>query len=188
MESMTEENSLGDMLIEEQIITDEQLSDALEKKKGTTKRLGEVLVELGYTSETDIAKALSSQLGLEIVSLSGIQIEENVLKLVDVAVLRKYVMVPIGFSPNNMNEVRVAMADPMDMRGIDDFSIITNLQVAPVIATNPMILCLPLTASMEAVKQGRWLRHMHWSAGRKSRGNRRRRMMKILQIPRLSFW
>ena len=50
--------------------------DALEKKKGTTKRLGEVLVELGYTSETDIAKALSSQLGLEIVSLSGIQIEE----------------------------------------------------------------------------------------------------------------
>lgn len=44
---------LGDMLIEEQIITDEQLSDALEKKKGTTKRLGEVLVELGYTNETD---------------------------------------------------------------------------------------------------------------------------------------
>ena len=62
---------LGDMLIEEQIITDEQLSDELEKKKGTTKRLGEVLVELGYTSETDIAKALSSQLGLEIVSPSG---------------------------------------------------------------------------------------------------------------------
>lgn len=57
----TEETS-GDMLIEEQIITDEQLSDALEKKKGTTKRLGEVLVELGYTNETDIAKALSSQL------------------------------------------------------------------------------------------------------------------------------
>ena len=131
---------LGDMLIEEQIITDEQLSDALEKKKGTTKRLGEVLVELGYTSETDIAKALSSQLGLEIVSLSGIQIEENVLKLVDVAVLRKYVMVPIGFSPNNMNEVRVAMADPMDMRGIDDFSIITNLQVTPVIATTHDIM------------------------------------------------
>ena len=131
---------LGDMLIEEQIITDEQLSDALEKKKGTTKRLGEVLVELGYTSEMDIAKALSSQLGLEIVSLSGIQIEENVLKLVDVAVLRKYVMVPIGFSPNNMNEVRVAMADPMDMRGIDDFSIITNLQVTPVIATTHDIM------------------------------------------------
>lgn len=131
---------LGDMLIEEQIISDEQLSDALEKKKGTTKRLGEVLVELGYTSETDIAKALSRQLGLEIVSLSGIQIEENVLKLVDVAVLRKYVMVPIGFSPNNMNEVRVAMADPMDMRGIDDFSIITNLQVTPLIATTHDIM------------------------------------------------
>ena len=45
---------LGDMLIEEQIITDEQLSDALEKKKGTTKRLGEVLVVCVINKETKI--------------------------------------------------------------------------------------------------------------------------------------
>lgn len=131
---------LGDMLIEEKLITEEQLSDALNKKQGTDKKLGEILVELEYTSETEIATALSRQLGLEIVSLNGVQIEDTVLNLVDVAVLRKYTMVPIGFSPANMNEVRVAMADPMDMRGIDDFSIITNLQVAPVIATTHDIM------------------------------------------------
>ncbi len=56
------------------------------------------------------------------------------LKLVGMAVLRNMSWYQLAFSPNNMNEVRVAMADPMDMRGIDDFSIITNLQVAPVIA------------------------------------------------------
>lgn len=126
---------LGDMLLEEQVITEEQLSDALKKKEGTHKKLGEMLVDLGYTSETEIATALSRQLGLEFLSLNGIQIEENVLNLVDAAMLRKYVMVPIGFSPSNMNEVRVAMSDPMELRGIDDFSIITNLQVVPVIAT-----------------------------------------------------
>ena len=52
---------LGDMLIEEQIITDEQLSDALEKKKGTTKRLGEVLVELGYTRPASYSQALNDK-------------------------------------------------------------------------------------------------------------------------------
>lgn len=131
---------LGDLLLEEEIITEEQLSDALKKKEGSAKKLGEILVELEYTSEAKIASALSRQLGLELVSLNGIQLEDSVLKLVDVSVLRKYTMVPIGFTPGNMNEVRVAMADPMDMRGIDDFSIITNLQVAPVIATTHDIM------------------------------------------------
>lgn len=129
---------LGDMLLEEHIITNEQIEEALLQKKD--RKLGEVLVDLGYTNETEIAKALSRQLGLEIVSLNGIQIEENVLKLVEASILRKHVMVPIGFSPNNMNEVRVAMSDPMDMRGIDDFSIVTSLQVSPVIATTHDIM------------------------------------------------
>ncbi len=131
---------LGDMLVEEQIITTEQLEQALLKKEGTEKKLGEILVELEYTNETEIATALSRQLGLEVVSLNGIQIEENILNLVDASVLRKYVMVPIGFSPNNVNEVQLAMADPMDMRGIDDFSIITNVVVSPVIATTHDIM------------------------------------------------
>lgn len=131
---------LGDMLLDEHIITEEQLEQALSKKRDTDKRLGEILVDLEFTNETEIAKALSRQLGLEIVSLNGIQIEENVLKLVDASMLRKYVMVPIAFSPHNVNEVQVAMADPMDMLGIDDFSIVTNLVVSPVIATNHDIM------------------------------------------------
>ncbi len=138
MADLKKKKRLGDMLLEEYIITEEQLEDALAKKKD--KKLGEVLVDLGYTNETEIAKALSRQLGLEIVSLNGIQLEDNILKLADASILRKHVMVPIGFSANNLNEVRVAMADPMDMRGIDDFSIITSLQVRPVIATTHDIM------------------------------------------------
>lgn len=131
---------LGDMLIEEHIVTEEQLNDALSHKREVGKKLGEVLVDLGYTNETEIAKALSRQLGMEIVSLNGVQIEDNILRLVEASVLRKHVMVPLAFSEHNMNEVMIAMADPMDMRGIDDFSIITNLQVNPVIATTHDIM------------------------------------------------
>lgn len=134
---------LGDMLLEEGVITEEQLMDALTKKKDSDKKLGEILVSSGYATEETIAKALSAQLGYEMVSLSTIDIDDNVLRLVDASVLRKYQMLPIGYSPNNMNEIRVAMVDPMDMRAIDDFSIITNLQVLPVITTTQeMVIAL----------------------------------------------
>ena len=131
---------LGDMLIEAQVITEEQLMIALEKKKEMGKKLGETLVELEFATEKQIAEALSTQLEMELVSLDGVSIAEEVLQLVDASILRKNVMVPLRFMPGNMNEVEVAMADPMDMRGIDDFSIITNLQVVPVIATTRDIM------------------------------------------------
>lgn len=134
---------LGDMLLDEGVITEEQLTDALTKKQTSDKKLGEILVSSGYTTEENIAKTLSAQLGYEMVSLSTINIEDNVLRLVDASVLRKYQMLPIGYSETNMNEIRVAMVDPMDMRAIDDFSIITNLQVVPVITTSQeMIIAL----------------------------------------------
>ena len=125
---------LGDMLIAENIITEEQFNEALKQARKQQKKIGEVLVEQGYTSEKDITKALSRQLGLEIVHLNDITINDDVVKLVNGNILRKHIMIPFEFSKKNMNVVRVAMADPMDMVAIDDFSIITNLQVEPVLA------------------------------------------------------
>ena len=125
---------LGDMLIAENIITEEQLNEALKQARKQQKKIGEVLVEQGYTSENEITKALSRQLGLEIVHLNDITINDDVVKLVNGNILRKHIMIPFEFSKKNMNVVRVAMADPMDMVAIDDFSIITNLQVEPVLA------------------------------------------------------
>lgn len=130
-----EKKRLGDMLIAEHIIDEEQLSKALSVASEEHKRIGEVLVELGYATEEEIAKAVSRQLDMEVVSLKGIEIDENILKLVDGKLLRKHKMIPFAFNKNNMNIVKVAMADPMDMIAIDDFSIVTNLQVEAVIAT-----------------------------------------------------
>lgn len=131
---------LGDMLLAEQTITKEQLEMALELAHQQQKKIGEVLVEQAYTTEDKIAKALSRQLKLEIVTLTGIMIPDEILGLVSGSVLRKHVMIPFAYSRENMNIIRVAMSDPMDMIAIDDFSIITNLQVEPVIATQKEIL------------------------------------------------
>lgn len=138
-----EKKRIGDILLEEQIITQEQLEEALATAKDEKKKIGEAVVELGYATEQSIAEALSSQLGFEYVNLTSVTIPENVLNLIGENVLRRHVMIPYAFNPNNMNQVLVAMADPMDMTAIDDFNIVTNLQVVPAVATsNDIFLAL----------------------------------------------
>lgn len=126
---------MGDILKAENIVTEEQIEEALPIAKEKGKKLGEILVELGYTTEEAIANALSRQLGIDVIPLAGIQIDEELLNLVSGNVLRKHMMVPVEYNEKNINIVRVAMADPMDMLALDDFSIITNLQAEPLIAT-----------------------------------------------------
>ena len=130
-----EKKRLGDMLIDAHVITEEQLGEALAKGRENGKKIGENLIEMGFTTEAEIAKALSSQLQIELVDVSSFTIPEDVLNLVSDSVLRKHVMIPYEFDKVNPNVVHVAMADPMDMLALDDFSIITNLQPEASVAT-----------------------------------------------------
>ena len=131
---------IGDILVEEGILTEEQLEEALKAAKAENKKIGEAITDLGFASEQDIAEALSSQLGFEYVNLSTVHIPDNVLSLINESVLRKHLMIPYAFVPNTINQVKVAMVDPMDMSAIDDFSIVTNLLVVPSVATTRDIL------------------------------------------------
>lgn len=135
-----EKKRIGDMLIDEHVITEDQLIQALPVAREKGKKIGETLIEMGFTNETDIAKALSQQMGIEMVNVGAINIPEEVLALVNESVLRKHVMIPFAFDSANANVVHVAMADPMDMLAMDDFSIITNLQIEPAVATGRDIL------------------------------------------------
>lgn len=131
---------LGDVLVNSGIITAEDLQKGLELQKGSGRKLGETLVDEGLATEDNIAKALSSQLHYDMVDLQNVEISEDVLKLVPANVLKKYKMLPFEYSPDNMNVLRVAMSDPMDMAAMDDVSIITNLQVEPVVATTRSVM------------------------------------------------
>lgn len=126
---------LGEALINDGLITEEQLEKALEMQKGSGRKLGETLIDAGLVTDEQIAQVLSRQLGYENVNLQNIAIPQNVLDLVAPAVLKKNKVIPIEIAPDNMNILRVAMADPMDMVAMDDISIITGLQVEPVVAT-----------------------------------------------------
>ena len=131
---------LGDLLIKQKVLTEEDLQKALTLQKGSGKKIGEVLVDEGFISEEMIVRALQMQLGLKVVQLAGVTIPKEVRNLVNVDLLKKYVCVPFELDPYNANILHLAMADPMDMTAIDDISIVTNLQVEPYIATNREIL------------------------------------------------
>lgn len=131
---------MGDILKAEGVVSEEQIEQALPVAKEKKKKLGEILVDLGFTTEEAIVNALAKQLGLEVISLSGVQIDEELLGLVNGTVLRKHMMIPVEYKEDNINVVRVAMSDPMDMLALDDFSIITNRQVEPMLATTRDIM------------------------------------------------
>jgi type IV pilus assembly protein PilB len=126
---------IGDMLIDEHVITEEQLLKALPVAREGKKKIGETLIEMGYTTEGEIANALSVQLAIPRIELSNVVIPEDILRLVSESVLRKHVMIPYEYDSMNPNIIHVAMSDPMDLLALDDISIITNLQPEPSVST-----------------------------------------------------
>lgn len=130
---------IGDALVEDKLITEEQLNEALvaQKEKGTL--LGETLIELGYIREDVLVKVLQRVLEIEYVDLRKTDIDEKAVHLITEPIARKYKLIPIGFAENDVSLLRVAMADPQDFYAIDDISIITGLQVEPVISTTLQI-------------------------------------------------
>lgn len=142
------------------MITEEQLSEALVKQKENGTKLGETIVELGYVSENDMIDVLVEQLGIEYVDVRKIKVDENAARLLKEDFMRKNSLIPIAFDELLPNVIRVAMADPMDIIAIDDISIITNMQVDPVLSTKGQInmaidKIFGATQAMQAAEQYR---------------------------------
>ncbi len=138
---MREKKRIGDMLLAENLITEEDISQALERQKQTRTKLGATLVEMNKVSEEDIAKVLKKQLGYELVELNKERIPGEVLKLVtDSSILKKYTVIPYAFDPLDSKYLMVAMADPMDIMAIDDLTVITGMQISPAISTASQIM------------------------------------------------
>ncbi|MDE6214702.1 MAG: Flp pilus assembly complex ATPase component TadA, partial [Lachnospiraceae bacterium] len=135
MEYNRKKMRLGDVLVANGVITEETLQKGLELQKGSGRKLGETLVDEGLATEENIARALSNQFHYDMVDLQNVTIEKDILELVPANVLKKHKALPFEYSPGDVNVLRVAMADPMDIAAMDDINIITNLQVEPVVAT-----------------------------------------------------
>ena len=127
---------LGDLLVAEGLVKQEELQRALAEQKGTTEKLGSVLVRLKLVNEEQLTGFLSRQYGIPSITLSQLDIDPGLLRLVPPQIAKKYEVLPVKRAANTLT---LAMADPTNVFALDDVSFMTNLQVLPVVASQAAI-------------------------------------------------
>ena len=107
---------LGDLLVHEQIISEEQLQKALEQQRISGRKLGATLTDLGYISEQQLLEFLAQQLKLPLISISERKIPAEAFKLLPEVQARRHRAVVIEASEE---QALVGMSDPADLSSID---------------------------------------------------------------------
>lgn len=128
---------LGDLLVERKKITSEQLDEALTRQKASGEPLGQILVDAGYITQTDLLKMLAEQLGLEFVDLGDYKIDLSAVAMLPNNVAKKNLVIPVGFEDNKLI---VATADPTNVFIFDDLRIMTGFEIKPVVASKEDLL------------------------------------------------
>jgi type IV pilus assembly protein PilB len=127
---------LGEILINSKVLAPEQLAKALEVQRGTRKRIGEVLVELGLVTELDIATSLSRQLSIPYASKSsGLlapQKGEGLERCVTEEFARQHCVLPIA---KTLNSLTVAFVNPLDLITMDNLVRLSRCEINPVVTT-----------------------------------------------------
>ena len=122
---------LGDILVKDGIITEEQLFKALDLQRGTGQKLGAVLIAQGWLAEDQLFKVLEEQYQIPYLDINSLYIDGKVPKLISESLARKHMAIPIKLEKNKLT---VAMSDPLDMIAKDDIRIITGLELEVVIS------------------------------------------------------
>ncbi len=125
------ERRLGEILVKDRIITQEELEAALKEQDRTGESLGQILIKQGLTTEWEIAAALGKQLNVPFITLSHYEIDEEVIKSIPEEIIRKYKIVPVDKTGNTLT---VALADPSNIYLLDELRILTKSQIVPVIS------------------------------------------------------
>lgn len=105
--------------------------DALQEAQIQDKTVVDVLAERRYASKPDILKALANQFGMEFVSLSGMEIDQEIVDLVPGEVARRYHIIPVYRTENT---ITVALSDPLDVETLDSLRYVLRCDVAGVVA------------------------------------------------------
>ncbi len=122
---------LGDILIQEGLLTEDQCKQALAEQKSSGHRLGYVLVSMGLVEENAITTVLARQYRMPAVDLSKFKVDERIIKLIPADLAIKHNVLPLKREGRTLT---VAMADPTNLGLIEDLKFITRYDLFPVIA------------------------------------------------------
>jgi type IV pilus assembly protein PilB len=124
--------ALGEILIDDGLITTEQLESARAESENTGKSLGRILIDLGLVGEAALVKALATQIGLPFMDLSDFQIDLTAAQSIPQTLAKRYTALPIAFEEEVLV---VAMSDPGNVFAVDDIRTLTSRDIRIVVAT-----------------------------------------------------
>ncbi len=123
---------LGDMLISQDLLTEEQLSEALLKQRESKERLGTVLIKEGYISETQLIEALKNQLGIDYIDLNNYNIDPEMARYIPKAFAKSAAVVPVKIVKDSLF---LAMEDPLNFMAIEQAGNTSKKKIIPMIAS-----------------------------------------------------
>ncbi len=128
---------IGDILLEQGLITNEQLAQGLAEQRKSGLQLGKCLTKLGFISEIKLLDILSAQLDIQHVVLENFSFSPELIRIIPEEMARKYKVIPL-FEQQGI--VTFAMADPSNLRTLDHLKFKTGKEIDTVIATETSIL------------------------------------------------
>jgi type IV pilus assembly protein PilB len=140
---------LGEILYRAGIVAKQPLVDAIREAKKNKKRLGEVLLDHKLLTEDMLAKAIAKQFDLKYIDLNKTTIPEDALKLLDVSILKKYNILPLG---TENGSIKLAISDPMNLEAMDAVRFRLNTELDCYV-TSPSQIRTYIEESLDTEKQ-----------------------------------
>ena len=128
----TTNKNIGELLIELGVINHEQLNTAIDRQNKKGGLLGEILVELKFATEVDIAQALTCQYGFPYLPLSNYEIDSEILGVIPEQICRQYSLLPVDKIGKSLT---IAMANPLNMEVVENVELITGCTVQTFVST-----------------------------------------------------
>ena len=128
--------SIGEILLEQGKITEAHLQEAIAARQSSHDRIDRILVRMGFVEEREVLGVLAEQMSIDVVDLSSVDINTELLKILPPRLIHKRGLLPIEKTEDTL---RVATADPYDITAFDDLRAYTNLKIVPVLASETEI-------------------------------------------------
>jgi len=131
---------LGDLLIEQGLLTEEQLKTALDEQKRTGRKLGRVFVESGYVTEEGISQALARQLRIPFIDLKNFAPKPDLIKLLPEAPARRFRAMVLDQLPDG--RLQIGLADPTDLQAYDEITRLVKREIELAVVTESQLLAM----------------------------------------------
>jgi len=128
---------LGEILVEQRLLTREQLQEALQRQEETGRPLGRVLVEMGAVEEDQLVEAVARRIGVPFIDLANRRLDPDIAALLPEATAQRLSAVPVQIDGTNMV---VAMAEPTNLGAVREIQSATGFNIHPALAVKRLIV------------------------------------------------